>query len=409
MPPIGFSLRLMSAFVLALGVLPAHAHAQSAPDAIAPESEPAPGPEVAPVSEVAAGSEAMALEGHPCPGITAARSSVLLIRARGVFVGSAFLFSDRRHAVTAHHVVTGSRLTAHTTDGLEYRVEVVAVDKLRDLAFVELDREVAAPPLEATSQPVRIGDRVAAIGHPNASDAAVRRWGHHGLLRWTVTLGRVSNVSQRWVQTDAAIHSGNSGSPLLSCSGRVVGVVSHQSSHVMSFATHAQHLSLLVRSEVRPGFSLGLRYSGFLGLGVSMMQGLGSLRGGRLPAAHVELGAYVRDIVGLYGALSFGTTLMTDAADTVDRQTLVQLGVAARIRLPREIQLIPRFGGAWVHHRRSRPTIDSGEIVSEINEKKAYGGVLGLTFAWKNLALSSNAALDAEGDFSLGFYLGIGR
>jgi len=99
---------------------------------------------------------------------------------------------------------------------------VVAYDRALDLALIE----VPSLPSGATGislgdpRTVSVGDRVAAIGHPEQG----------GL--WTLTTGVVSTVvaniggvsGKNAFQTDTSINRGNSGGPLLDASGRIVGV-----------------------------------------------------------------------------------------------------------------------------------------------------------------------------------------
>jgi S1-C subfamily serine protease len=110
---------------------------------------------------------------------------------------------------------------------------VVATDVGRDLALLR----VPEPPARATGLrgadlgAIQPGDTVAAIGHPE------------GFL-WSLTTGIVSAVRSRFrmgdsqgtvIQTQAPVWRGNSGGPLLSSDGRVLGVVSWGLSSTQGF------------------------------------------------------------------------------------------------------------------------------------------------------------------------------
>ena len=99
---------------------------------------------------------------------------------------------------------------------------VVAFDRALDLALVEvpsLPSSAAAIPLD-DPRGVEVGDRVAAIGHPEQG----------GL--WTLTTGVISTLvadvggvkGKNAFQTDTSINRGNSGGPLLDARGAIVGV-----------------------------------------------------------------------------------------------------------------------------------------------------------------------------------------
>ena len=99
---------------------------------------------------------------------------------------------------------------------------VVAWDQALDLALVEAPSLPEGMPAITLGDPrnVSVGDRVAAIGHPEQG----------GL--WTLTTGVVSTVvadmsgvkGKDVFQTDTSINRGNSGGPLLDASARIVGV-----------------------------------------------------------------------------------------------------------------------------------------------------------------------------------------
>jgi serine protease Do len=99
---------------------------------------------------------------------------------------------------------------------------VVSFDSALDLALIELASPPAGLPQLALADPedVVVGDRVAAIGHPEQG----------GL--WTLTTGVVSTLvadlggvkGKAAFQTDASINRGNSGGPLLNSAGDIIGV-----------------------------------------------------------------------------------------------------------------------------------------------------------------------------------------
>lgn len=98
---------------------------------------------------------------------------------------------------------------------------VVAWDTGLDLALLELESAPSVEPIAlGDPEEVMVGDRVAAIGHPEQG----------GL--WTLTTGVVSTLianlggvaGKTAFQTDASINRGNSGGPLLSASGSLIGV-----------------------------------------------------------------------------------------------------------------------------------------------------------------------------------------
>ena len=140
-------------------------------------------------------------------------------------VASGFVYDTKGHIVTNYHVVDGAgSIVVKLSDGSTYRATVVGTDPSTDLAVlhVEAPTSALAPLALGDSASVKVGDGVVAIGTP------------FGLAE-TVTAGIVSAVDREIsspnnspiegaIQTDAPINHGNSGGPLLSTSGRVIGV-----------------------------------------------------------------------------------------------------------------------------------------------------------------------------------------
>jgi S1-C subfamily serine protease len=154
-----------------------------------------------------------------------ARASVVRIdNAEGL--GTGFIVFTPKYVATAFHVVAlGRPLTITAADGSIQGARVVATDQAHDLALLELDHPIrGAAPLVTEAIPAPVGTPVLIIGHPFALLDRVNR-SLDGLLYWTATQGIVSERSDEFVQTDAAVNPGNSGGPVLTCDGHVLGLV----------------------------------------------------------------------------------------------------------------------------------------------------------------------------------------
>ena len=141
--------------------------------------------------------------------------------------GSGFIWDQNGHIITNFHVINGantSSIAVTLSNGKTYDARVVGYEKEKDLAVLKIDapRGELRPIQVGTSQDIRVGQSVYAIGNPFGLDQ-------------TLTTGIVSALDREIrsqagvpikgaIQTDAAINPGNSGGPLLNSNGELIGV-----------------------------------------------------------------------------------------------------------------------------------------------------------------------------------------
>ena len=141
--------------------------------------------------------------------------------------GSGVVITPDGFMLTSAHVVAGTDGgMASFTDGSELDIQVVGTDPLSDLAVVR-----AAPGWElhpaqlGDSARLRVGQLVVAIGNPLGFGGSVTAGVVSAVGRSFLTRsGEVSRYVENVVQTDAALHPGNSGGALVDGFGRVVGI-----------------------------------------------------------------------------------------------------------------------------------------------------------------------------------------
>jgi S1-C subfamily serine protease len=141
--------------------------------------------------------------------------------------GSGVLITPDGFMLTSAHVVAGTDGgMASFADGSELDIEVVGTDPLSDLAVVRAARGWELQPAElGDSGRLRVGQLVVAIGNPLGFGGTVTAGVVSALGRSFVTRsGEISRYVENVIQTDAALHPGNSGGALVDGSGRVVGV-----------------------------------------------------------------------------------------------------------------------------------------------------------------------------------------
>lgn len=176
----------------------------------------------------------------------ATKPSVVRITRPDGGLGTGFVFHSRRHIATALHVVDlGRDVRVEFPGGQRTTAEVVAWDEEHDLAILELAEPSGARPLTARWN-IAIGAPILAIGNPYGDLPRFSRE-LEGLLNFSVSQGIVSAKTDALIQTDAVLSPGNSGGPMLSCDGHIVGVADKLLDARIGFGVPVIHLSNLVR------------------------------------------------------------------------------------------------------------------------------------------------------------------
>ena len=142
-------------------------------------------------------------------------------------VGSGVVIVDNGIILTNLHVVAGSkRVTVKFFDGSESEVDMVRAYPENDLAVIKarkLPDDLETATLGSTAN-LRPGDEVVAVGFPFGIGPSVSAGVVSGLDR-SFRSPEGKQVMTGLIQFDAAANPGNSGGPLVTMDGEVVGIV----------------------------------------------------------------------------------------------------------------------------------------------------------------------------------------
>ncbi|RXJ71913.1 serine endoprotease DegQ [Veronia nyctiphanis] len=126
------------------------------------------------------------------------------------------------YIITNHHVIDGAKkITVKLNDGRVLNAELIGSDQFSDVALLKVDNVDGLTEVKlADSDTIRVGDFAIAIGNPfglgqTVTSGIISALGRSGL--------NVENL-ENFIQTDAAINSGNSGGALLNLNGELLGI-----------------------------------------------------------------------------------------------------------------------------------------------------------------------------------------
>ena len=269
--------------------------------------------------------------------------------------GSGFVFTPDGLILTNSHVVAaGSEMSASLTDGRVLGADLVGDDPHTDLAVLRVTApELTAAPLGDSSS-LRPGQVVIAIGNPFG-------------FQHTVTTGVVSAIGrslrartvrlmENLIQTDAALNPGNSGGPLVTSRGEVVGVNTAVilGGQGIAFAVPINTATWVIASLLKDG-RVRRSHLGVAGHDIDIPRRLVreyslprdrglSITGVTAKSPADEAGLRAGDLL-----IDFGGVPISGVDDLVRLLTDAAIGVATPVRIlrhgaPRRVIVVPREG-----------------------------------------------------------------
>ena len=137
------------------------------------------------------------------------------------YLGSGVVVSADGYIVTNYHVIkNATQIIISLWDNSLLEAKIIGSDSVTDLAVLKIEALNLIPATFADSDTTQTGDIVLAIGNPYGLSQSVSL----GIISAKGRSGLDVSTIENFIQTDAAINSGNSGGALINAYGEVVGI-----------------------------------------------------------------------------------------------------------------------------------------------------------------------------------------
>lgn len=183
--------------------------------------------------------------------------------------GSGAIISEDGFIVTNNHVIDGADEISVTLNNKKtFKAKLVGADPSTDLAVIKIDAKALPFLLYGNSDEVKVGQWVLAVGYPLTLETTVTA----GIIS---AKGRTLEINRRqsatpvesFLQTDAAVNPGNSGGPLITTDGKLIGINSAIASPTGAFAGYSFTIPVnIVKKIIADIIKFGTVQRAFLGI-----------------------------------------------------------------------------------------------------------------------------------------------
>ena len=183
--------------------------------------------------------------------------------------GSGAIISQDGYIITNNHVVDGADdINVTLSNQRSFKAKLVATDPSSDLAIIKIEAKDLPFLLYGNSDEAQVGQWVLAVGYPLTLEATVTA----GIIS---AKGRTLDINRRqskspvesFIQTDAAVNPGNSGGPLITTDGKLIGINSAIASPTGSYAGYSFTIPVnIVKKVISDLMKFGTVQRAYLGI-----------------------------------------------------------------------------------------------------------------------------------------------
>ncbi|MBI3913321.1 MAG: trypsin-like peptidase domain-containing protein [Chloroflexi bacterium] len=147
---------------------------------------------------------------------------VVRVEGRRRLAASGTVWSNDGVIVTAHHVLErDENIAIGLPDGKSVNAKLIGRDATTDVAVLRAEAKDLAPLVFATTENIKVGNLVLALGRPGSSVQATLSIVSVLGDKWRTPMG---GAVDKYLQTDVVMYPGFSGGPLINANGEVVGM-----------------------------------------------------------------------------------------------------------------------------------------------------------------------------------------
>jgi Do/DeqQ family serine protease len=183
--------------------------------------------------------------------------------------GSGAIISEDGFIVTNNHVIDGAdEINVTLNNKKTFKAKVIGADPSTDLAVIKIEAKGLPFLLYGNSDDVKVGQWVLAVGYPLTLETTVTA----GIIS---AKGRTLDINKRqsatpvesFLQTDAAVNPGNSGGPLITTDGKMIGINSAIASPTGAFAGYSFTIPVnIVKKIIADVMKFGTVQRAYLGI-----------------------------------------------------------------------------------------------------------------------------------------------